>query len=412
MIFFAWDTYLTFIGAYLIQAYEVGESAAGIVLALGAGASFATSVHGARLLASLSRPRVVAAATLAMGALIPLQFGTDDLVWIGLLTFFLCTAAGGIRAAVASTLGLAQLPSQPGSMMAARTAATQMGYLLGSLIGGATLAMGGYAALGIVLSTGLILGATLVLRVTDQPPASETLRPSRHPLQPTRTYTAHADQSSRDGGCRMDYGVHLPLIGFCGRPPSLRHLLDYVGTAETLGFAALSVNDNLLFSRPWLDGPTALSSVLAATGRMDLMTTVAVAVVRGPVALAKSMAAIDPLSGGRLVVGVGPDSSARDYDAVGVPFDENAGSASMRRSRRYAPSGAKSGRRSKATSTRPKASWRSRGRCGRRVHRSGSAVGAPKPASAGRRLGDGWLASAYNTRKERSPMRGLDWKNT
>jgi predicted MFS family arabinose efflux permease len=62
-------------------------------------------------------------------------------------------------------------------MMAARTAATQMGYLLGSLIGGATLAMGGYAALGVVLSTGLILGATLVLRVTDQPPASETLRP-------------------------------------------------------------------------------------------------------------------------------------------------------------------------------------------------------------------------------------------
>jgi predicted MFS family arabinose efflux permease len=110
---------------------------------------------------------VVAAATLAMGALIPLQFGTDDLVWIGLLTFFLCTAAGGVRAAVASTLGLAQRPRQPGSMMAARTAATQMGYLLGGLIGGATLALGGYAALGIVLSTGLILGATLVLRVTD-----------------------------------------------------------------------------------------------------------------------------------------------------------------------------------------------------------------------------------------------------
>jgi predicted MFS family arabinose efflux permease len=37
--FFAWGTYLTFIGAYIIQAYEVGESAAGIVLALGAGRS-------------------------------------------------------------------------------------------------------------------------------------------------------------------------------------------------------------------------------------------------------------------------------------------------------------------------------------------------------------------------------------
>jgi alkanesulfonate monooxygenase SsuD/methylene tetrahydromethanopterin reductase-like flavin-dependent oxidoreductase (luciferase family) len=118
----------------------------------------------------------------------------------------------------------------------------------------------------------------------------------------------------------MDYGVHLPLIGFCGRPPSLRHLLDYAGTTETLGFAALSVNDHLLFSRPWLDGPTTLFSVLAATGRMDLMTTLALPVVRGPVALAKSMAAIDILSGDRLVVGVGPGSSARDYDAVSVPL--------------------------------------------------------------------------------------------
>ena len=52
-------------------------------------------------------------------------------------------------------------------MMAARTAAIQMGYLLGGLIGGATLALGGYAALDIVLPTGLILGAALVLRVTD-----------------------------------------------------------------------------------------------------------------------------------------------------------------------------------------------------------------------------------------------------
>src|SRR5215210_8772235 len=120
----------------------------------------------------------------------------------------------------------------------------------------------------------------------------------------------------------MDYGVHLPLIGFGGRPPSLRRLMQYTETAERLGFAALSVNDHLLFSRPWLDGPTALSSVLAATGQMDLMTTVALPVVRGPVALAKSMAAIDILSGSRLIVGVGPGSSTRDYAAVGIPFEE------------------------------------------------------------------------------------------
>jgi predicted MFS family arabinose efflux permease len=165
--FFAWGTYLTFIGAYFIEVYEVGESATGIVLALGAGAFFATSVRGARLLPRLSRPRLIAVTALVMGALISLQFGTGRVLWIGLLTFFLCAAAGGVRSAVASTLGLAQLPDQPGSMMAARTAATQMGYLLGGLLGGATLAFGGYAALGIILATGLALCAALILRVTD-----------------------------------------------------------------------------------------------------------------------------------------------------------------------------------------------------------------------------------------------------
>lgn len=120
----------------------------------------------------------------------------------------------------------------------------------------------------------------------------------------------------------MDYGVHLPLIATDGRPWSLRRLLEYSEIAESLGFAALSANDHLLFSRPWLDGPTALAAVLAATERMDLMTTVALPVLRGPVPLAKSLAAIDILSDGRLVAGVGPGSSARDYAAVGIGFEE------------------------------------------------------------------------------------------
>jgi len=120
----------------------------------------------------------------------------------------------------------------------------------------------------------------------------------------------------------MDYGVHLPLIGFDGQPWSLRGLLEYTETAERLGFRALSVNDHLLFPRPWLDGPTALAAVLGRTGQMTLATTVALPAVRGPVALAKSMAAIDLLSGGRLVVGMGPGSSTKDYAAVGIPFEE------------------------------------------------------------------------------------------
>ena len=55
---------------------------------------------------------------------------------------------------------------------------------------------------------------------------------------------------------------------------------------------------------------------------MTLGTTVALPVVRGPVPLAKTLGALDHLSQGRLFVGVGPGSSPRDYEAVGVPFEE------------------------------------------------------------------------------------------
>jgi alkanesulfonate monooxygenase SsuD/methylene tetrahydromethanopterin reductase-like flavin-dependent oxidoreductase (luciferase family) len=71
-----------------------------------------------------------------------------------------------------------------------------------------------------------------------------------------------------------------------------------------------------------LDAPTALASVVSATGDMTLATTIALAVVRGPIPLAKSLGAIDLLSGGRLVVGVGPGSHAPDYEAAGLPWDE------------------------------------------------------------------------------------------
>ncbi|MBM2810837.1 MAG: Bac luciferase protein [Chloroflexi bacterium] len=77
-----------------------------------------------------------------------------------------------------------------------------------------------------------------------------------------------------------------------------------------------------MFARPWLDGLTALTAVLARSGEMKLATTVAVPVLRGPAATAKILAAIDVLSNGRLVVGVGPGSSARDYEVVGVPWDD------------------------------------------------------------------------------------------
>jgi len=120
----------------------------------------------------------------------------------------------------------------------------------------------------------------------------------------------------------MDFGLHLPLIDFGGNPFTLDYIVRYAEAGEQSGFAALAANDHLVFSRPWLDGLTALAAVLSHSGNMDLTTTVSLPVVRGPVPLAKALGAIDRLSGGRLIACVGPGSSARDYTTVGIPFEE------------------------------------------------------------------------------------------
>ncbi|HEX2739854.1 MAG TPA: LLM class flavin-dependent oxidoreductase [Rubrobacter sp.] len=198
----------------------------------------------------------------------------------------------------------------------------------------------------------------------------------------------------------MDYGAHLPLIALSGRRWSLRSLLEYTELAERLGFSALSANDHLLFPRPWLDGPTAMAAVLARTGEMALATTVALPVVRGPVALAKSLAALDLLSGGRLVVGVGPGSSARDYDAAGIPFGERwkrleeAVQAMRVLWNREGPAFEGEFYSTEGIVLEPYPAqqpgppiW---------IGSWGSEAGLRRTA----RLGDGWLASAYNTTPE------------
>jgi alkanesulfonate monooxygenase SsuD/methylene tetrahydromethanopterin reductase-like flavin-dependent oxidoreductase (luciferase family) len=120
----------------------------------------------------------------------------------------------------------------------------------------------------------------------------------------------------------MELGVHLPLMEFGDEGQSLERLNGTVDAARECGFAAVSANDHFVYATPWLDGPTAIAAVVERSGDMTLSTSIALAVLRGPVPLAKTLTALDLLSGGRLVAGVGPGSSERDYEALGVPFEE------------------------------------------------------------------------------------------
>jgi alkanesulfonate monooxygenase SsuD/methylene tetrahydromethanopterin reductase-like flavin-dependent oxidoreductase (luciferase family) len=196
--------------------------------------------------------------------------------------------------------------------------------------------------------------------------------------------------------------VHLPLMPFGDEPASLDRLRRAVDCARECGFAAVSANDHFVFRTAWLDGPTALASVIERSGRLTLATTVCLAVLRGPVPLAKALAALDILSDGRLIAAVGPGSSQRDYDAVGVPFDERWGrfdeacvvlrallrdGAPPPGGRYYPlPADLELSPRCRRPGGVPLwiASW-------------GSRAGLARVA----RAGDGWLASAYNTTPER-----------
>jgi alkanesulfonate monooxygenase SsuD/methylene tetrahydromethanopterin reductase-like flavin-dependent oxidoreductase (luciferase family) len=175
----------------------------------------------------------------------------------------------------------------------------------------------------------------------------------------------------------MEYGAHLPLIAFESATWTLADICGYAQRAAALEYRFLCANDHLFFGRPWLDGPTALAAALERSADMTIATTVALPVIRGPIQTAKMLAALDRLSGGRLIAGVGPGSSQRDYAAVGVAFED--------RWKRFdeAVRAMRSALDEQAEPGRPPvwiASW-------------GSAAGLRRVT----RLGDGWLASGYNT---------------
>ena len=137
--------------------------------------------------------------------------------------------------------------------------------------------------------------------------------------------------------------------------------------------------------------------MLSHSGNMAVGTSILLHVIRGPVPMAKALAAIDLLSNGRLFVGLGPGSSARDYEIVNLDYQERwkrfdeaiqvlralwSADGKPFTGRFYSTAGIELEPRPLQRPGPPIwiGSW-------------GSDAGLRRVA----RLGDGWLASAYNT---------------
>jgi alkanesulfonate monooxygenase SsuD/methylene tetrahydromethanopterin reductase-like flavin-dependent oxidoreductase (luciferase family) len=93
---------------------------------------------------------------------------------------------------------------------------------------------------------------------------------------------------------------------------------EWAATAEQLGFSSLGVIDRLVYDN--LDPLVALAAAAARTERVELLTTVLnVPYRQNAVVLAKQLASIDRLSGGRLTAGLALGGWPEDYEASELP---------------------------------------------------------------------------------------------
>jgi probable F420-dependent oxidoreductase len=125
----------------------------------------------------------------------------------------------------------------------------------------------------------------------------------------------------------MEIGLCLPHFG---RPIETDRLLEVARLAEARGLDALWVTDHvivpedlhIIYKEDMLDPLAVLPWLAGVTRRIALGTSVIILPYRSPLPVAKLLASVDVLSGGRLVFGAGVGWMEGEFAALGVPFAE------------------------------------------------------------------------------------------
>ncbi len=136
----------------------------------------------------------------------------------------------------------------------------------------------------------------------------------------------------------MKFGLHLPNAGLV---PEGAGLVRVAQAAEAAGFDSVWLFDHLftptnLESKypytadgsylmtaqlPFADPVAVMGAVAGGTSTIRFGTRVLIATYRHPVVLAKELATIDYIAGGRMLLGVGAGWMAEEFDAVDVPME-------------------------------------------------------------------------------------------
>jgi len=118
--------------------------------------------------------------------------------------------------------------------------------------------------------------------------------------------------------------------------PDLRSLVDFARRAEDAGVDQIAMTDHVVIGprterypygrfpfpneEPWPEPLTALAAMAGVTRRIRLGTAVLIVPLRSAPLLAKTVATLDALSGGRVDLGVGVGWQIEEFTAAGVPF--------------------------------------------------------------------------------------------
>ena len=115
------------------------------------------------------------------------------------------------------------------------------------------------------------------------------------------------------------FGIGAPQV-HTHLPVDLEEIRRYIERAEALGFHSLWVQEQagLRAAAGAMEGVSMLSYAAALTRRIRLGNAVFLINLRNPIQLAKSLASLDQLSQGRLIVGVGLGGVTRLYEAYGL----------------------------------------------------------------------------------------------
>jgi alkanesulfonate monooxygenase SsuD/methylene tetrahydromethanopterin reductase-like flavin-dependent oxidoreductase (luciferase family) len=117
----------------------------------------------------------------------------------------------------------------------------------------------------------------------------------------------------------MTFGVMLPHFGDAAHPEAI---VACARKAESLGFHSVWARDHLSFASdgapaPFYEPLTTLTAVGSRTERIGLGTA-ALVPFRHPLLLARILSTMGAFLPGRLEIGLGAGSGAREFDAVGI----------------------------------------------------------------------------------------------